>query len=86
MAGSPPVASTRNAAIVSGAQPAQAELGGSEVIDAGRKVGEVAADEVELDLVERSGACGSAKIDFAARIFSLSGDACREVQELCDGL
>src|SRR4029077_15874979 len=46
----------QDAAIVSGAQMAQAKLGGSEVIDAGLKVDEVAADEVELDLVERSGA------------------------------
>src|SRR5260370_13087045 len=60
------------AAIVSGTQLAQAKLGGSEVVDAGLKLGEVAAAEVELDLVERSGAGGDAKIDLAARIFSLS--------------
>ena len=76
----------QDAAIVSGAQLAQAEFGGSEVVDAGQKVGEVATNEVELNLVERPGAGGRAKIDFAARILSLPRDACRKVQELCYGL
>src|ERR1700687_2319062 len=72
----------QDASIVSGAQPAQAELGRSEVIDASLKVGEAAANQIEFDLVERSGAGGRAKIDFAARIFSLPGDACGKVEEL----
>ena len=75
----------QDAAIVSGAQPAQAELGGGEVIDAGLKVGEIAADQVEFDLVERSGAGGGAKVNFAAGIFSVPGDAGREVEQLGDG-
>src|SRR5271157_5287200 len=72
----------QDTAIVSGAQPAQSELGRGEVIDASLKIGEVAANQVELDLVERSRASRGAKIDFAARIFSLPGDACGKVQEL----
>src|SRR4029077_10738665 len=65
----------QDVAMVSGAQPAQAKLGGSEVIDAGRKVGEVSANQIKLDLVECSGAGGRAKIDLAAGISSVTGDA-----------
>src|ERR1700693_5923390 len=79
-----------DAAIVSGAQLAQSELGRGEVIDAGSKIGDfatnVATDQVELNLIERSGAGGRAEIDFAARIFSLPGDARGKVQELGYGL
>ncbi len=65
----------QDAAIVSGAQAAQAEFGGGEVIDARFEVGEIAANQIELDLVERSGAGGGAKVDLAAGIFSVPGDA-----------
>ena len=71
-----------DATIVSGAQSAQAELGGGEVIDAGIEVSEGTANEIELDLVERAGAGGGAKVEFTARIFSLAGDAGGEVEEL----
>ena len=59
--------------IVSSAQPAQAELSRSEVIDASLKIDEIAADQVQLDLIERSGASGGAKIDLSAWIFSAVG-------------
>ena len=72
----------QEAAIIPGAQSAQAELGGREVIDAGRQVGQVAANQIKLDLVERSGTGGSAKVDLAARIIPLSRDAGGEVEEL----
>jgi hypothetical protein len=72
----------QDAAIVSGAKLAQAEFGGGKVIDAGFEVGEVPADQVELDLVQCSRAGSGAKVDFASRIFSVPGDAGREVEEL----
>jgi hypothetical protein len=72
----------QDAAIISGAQSAQAELGGGEVIDAGLQVREVAANQIKLDLVERSGAGCSAKVNLAARIVPLAGDAGGEVEEL----
>ncbi len=73
-----------HAAIVSDAKLTQAELGGGEVIDAGFEVGEIAADQVELDFIERSGAGSGAKVDFAAGIFSVPGDAGRKVEKLSD--
>src|SRR5208282_1276085 len=73
-------------AIISGAEPLQAELGWGEVIDARLKVGEVGRNQIELDFVERSGAGRRAEIDFAARIFSLPGDAGGKVEELSDSL
>ena len=76
----------QDAAIVSGAKLAQAEFGGGKVIDAGFEVGEVPADQVELDLVQCSRAGSGAKVDFASRIFSVPGDAGREVEELGDCL
>ena len=75
----------QDAAIVTGPQPAQAELGGGEVIDAGLKVRKISADQVEFDLVERSSAGGGAKVNFTAGIFSVPGDASREVEQLGDG-
>ena len=74
----------QHAAMVSGAQSAQAELGRGEVIDAGLEPGEIAADQIEFDFVERSSAGGGAKVDFAAGIFSVPGDAGREVEQLGD--
>ncbi len=51
-----------DAPIVSRAQPAQAELGRSKVIDAGRQVRKVAANQIQLDFVERSRASCRAKV------------------------
>ncbi len=66
-------------AIVSGAQFAEAEFSGGEVIDASFESREITADQIEFDLVERSGAGGGTEIDFAARIFSVPRDSRREV-------
>ena len=43
----------------------------------------VGADQIEFDLVQRSGAGCSAEIDFAAGVFSVPGDSGGEVEELC---
>ena len=77
----------QDAAIVSGAQFAQAELGGGEVIDAGFEIvrQKIAADQIEFDLVKRSGASGGAKVDFAAGVFSVPGDAGGQIEQLSDG-
>src|SRR6266571_3272321 len=55
-----------DAAIISGPQFSQAEVRGGEVVDAGPKVGEVTANQIKLDLVERSSAGRGAKVDLAA--------------------
>ncbi len=70
----------QDAAIISGAQPPQAELGGGKVIDAGFEVGEAAANQVELDLVERAGAGSRAKVDLAAGMFPFAGDSRGEIE------
>lgn len=80
---------SQDAAIVSGAQAAQSKLGGGEVIDAGFEVGPIArtkisADQIELDLVERSGAGRGAKVYLAAGIFPVPGYASGEIEELGD--
>src|SRR5580692_7215195 len=69
------------AAIVSGAQPAQAELGRGEVVDTGGKAAEIAANQIELHFVEGARAGGSAKVYFAAGILSRPGDSGGEVEE-----
>src|SRR5580692_6006292 len=74
----------QHAATVSGTQFAQAELGRGEVINASRKIAEFAANQIKLDLVERSGASRRAEIYFAARILPLPGYAGGKVQELGD--
>jgi len=71
-----------DAAIISGSQAAQAELGRGEVIDASIQVSEAPANEIELDFVERSSAGGGAKVDFAAGMAPLAGDAGGEIEEL----
>ena len=76
----------QDAAIVSGAKLAEAELGGSEVIDAGREVSEFAANQVKLNFVQRSGAGGGTKINLPTRIFSVPGDSGGKVEQLCDCL
>ena len=75
----------QDAAIVPGAQFAQAKFGGGKVIDAGFEIREIAADQVEFDLVKRAGASSGAKVDFAARVFPVPGNACGKVEQLSDG-
>src|SRR6202030_2320168 len=70
------------AAIISGAQFAEAEFCRGEMIGTGIEAGQVAANEIELDFVERSGAAERAKVDFAASIVSLAGDAGGEIEKL----
>src|ERR1700674_2274586 len=50
--------------------------------DAGFQAAQLAANQIKLDFVERPGASSSAKINFAAGIFSPSSDACGKVQQL----
>ena len=76
----------QDAAVISGAQPAQAKLGRSKVIDASLQIGQIVANQIELDFVERASAGGRAKVEFAAGIAPLSGDTSGEVEELGDGL
>ena len=73
-----------NAAVVSCSQLAQAELGGGEVIDACIEVRKMTADQIKLDFIQRSRAGGGTKVDFAAGIFSVPGDASGEVEQLGD--
>jgi hypothetical protein len=56
----------QEAAIVSGTQLAQPELGRGEVINARRKIAKVSGNQIKLDLVERSGTSRRAEIYFAA--------------------
>ena len=57
----------------------KSEFSGGEMIDASFEVREIAADQIEFDLVERSGAGGGTEVYFATRIFSVPGDSRREV-------
>ena len=50
------------------------------------KVGEITADEIQLDFIERSGAGCGAKIDFPSRIPSAPGDARGEIEKLSNRL
>src|SRR5579863_6513273 len=74
----------QHAAIVSGTQFAQAELGRGEVINARRKIVEIPANQIKLDLVERTGTSCRAEIYFAARILSLPGYAGGKIEKLGD--
>src|SRR5258708_10071670 len=60
--------------IISRAQAAQTEFGGSEVVDTRRQVAQVAANQIKLHLVERSGAGCRAKVEFMPGIAPLSGN------------
>src|SRR5256885_12071976 len=71
-----------DAAIVSGAQQAQAEFGGGEMIDPRIQVGEATANQIKLDFVECAGASGSTKKNLASGILSLAGNPSGKVQQL----
>jgi len=45
------------------------------VINTGRKAGEIARNQIQLDLIECSGAGRRTKIDFAAGILPVPGNA-----------
>src|SRR5262249_54274782 len=70
----------QDATIVSSAQPAQPELGRREMIDAGRQAGNVAANHINLDFVERPSAGRRTKINLASRIPSMPSDAAGKVE------
>src|SRR5206468_1568688 len=64
------------------AKPAKREIAGTEVIEAGRQVLDVAGRNVDFGLVERAGRRRGAKEDFAAsRVRLLLGDSGAEVKE-----
>ena len=68
--------------MVAGAQPAQREVVRAEVVDAGVEVGQLAAHDVEVDVVERAGAGGGAVEDLAAGIRPAPQHAGREVEQV----
>src|SRR5207245_7418979 len=70
------------APIISGAQPAQAELSGGKVVDAGLQVAQVAANQIQLDFVQRSSAGRRAKVEFTPGIAPLSRNAAGEIEQL----
>ena len=76
----------QNATEISGAQFAQTELGGGEMIDTSFQVREVATNQVKLDFIERPGAGGGAKVDLTARILPVPGNPSGKVEELGDCL
>src|SRR5437588_9379203 len=78
---------------VTGAELAQTEFGGAEVVDAGGKTrrildtwdiftGQIGADEVEFDFVESAGAGGGAKKSFSLFMLLAANDSGGEEQEL----
>jgi hypothetical protein len=74
-------------AVVSGAELAQAELGGSEVIYAGGQSRGIAAlqigtHHVQFDFVKRAGAGGGAKKNLCLLLFFAAGHASGEEQQL----
>src|SRR5205807_3804958 len=75
----------QHSAIIFDAQPAQAELGRSKVIETGLEIRQVTANQIQLDFVKRSGAGRGAKVNLAARILSLPSDAGGEIEQLSHG-
>src|SRR5438067_3425695 len=75
----------QHSAIISDAQPVQAELRRSKVIEAGLEIRDVTANQIQLDFVKRSGAGRGAKVNLAARILSLPSDAGGEIEQLSHG-
>ncbi len=73
----------QDATKISGAQSAQSDLCRRKVIDASLQVGKVAANQIKLDLIERSGTGRGAKVDLATGILPVPRDAGREIEELC---
>ena len=62
-------------AVVTSAQLSQAEFGNPEVVNPRREIGEIATDDVQLDLVECAGTGGCPKKDFLAVVFLAFRDA-----------
>ena len=76
---------------IAGSELAQTELGGAEMVDAGREARRVldawhssarkiTADDVEFDFVKGSGASGGAKKGFSLRMFLAPNNPCRKEQ------
>src|SRR5580692_2344882 len=74
----------QGSAVITGAKLAQSKLSGRKVIDTSLQVGQLATDQIELNLVKRSRACRRAKIELAPRIFSFARDPRGQIQQLGD--
>jgi hypothetical protein len=67
--------SRNRAAIIAPPQTPQRKIMRAEVIDSGFQIGQIAADQMQLDLVQRARARRRAKQNLAARILFDLGDA-----------
>src|SRR5207237_5740134 len=75
----------KHSAIICNAQPAQAELRRSKVIETGLEIRQVTANQIQLDFVKPAGAGRGAKVNLATRILSLPSDAGGEIEQLSHG-
>ena len=73
----------QRASEIAAAQPAQGEVGGTEVINSRLQVRQVAANHIQLEFIERAGAGRRAKVNFFAGMPLDLGDAGREVENAC---
>src|SRR5262245_48287004 len=64
----------QNTAVVPGTEPTQSKVVGTEVINSCLQFRQITTDEVQVDMIERTGASRSAKEDLAARIASTFSD------------
>src|SRR5207249_7745023 len=69
------------AAEVAGAQPSESEVGRTKVIDSRLQIRQVAADDIQLELIQRAGAGGRAKVNCFVPILLDLCDAGGEVED-----
>src|SRR5579872_4981837 len=66
--------------MIAGAQPPQAKVGGSKVVEPCLQVGERTTSKIEFNLVERPGTGGGAEKNLAPGIGAAAGNAGREIK------
>ena len=66
--------------VIAGAKPAQRRVGGIENIDTGVEILQVAANGIEFHRIQRAGASGGAKLNFASRVSTAPRQTGRVVQ------
>ena len=76
---------TMQGAVVAGTELGEGGVVGAVVVDACGQVGEVAGDEVEVDVIEGASAGGGAEVYLSTTVVALAGDASGVVEQGGEG-
>ncbi len=80
-----PTGADQTGAVVAGSEPAEREILWTEMVDARIEAGQIAADQIEIDVLKRPGAGGGPEERLASRVTPFLGDPGRKQEKASQG-